>query len=207
MNKGLIKELGKTLGLLANKITEKFDEQPQVYSVDEVNIPSREVGGKAELVGKDGELSPIPDGPAELSDGFKFTVKDGLITSIEGEVTQTDNVEAETTPTDNSTPDTSIEEIKNKVAELDATTQSIKSDIQSLIETVKQMQEANQSFSKSDEFSAVKTAIDKLSEAVLTIEKTPAEFSKTNTSNDVKVEKEEKLFTLARVMNSIKETK
>ena len=71
LKKELLKAL-KTLKLEGDK----------VYDPSELNISARELGGKVELIQGDDTLATAPDGDYTLSDGFKFTVKDGLIASI-----------------------------------------------------------------------------------------------------------------------------
>lgn len=48
-----------------------------------VNIDKLEVGGKVEVIGEDGSLSPAPAGEHELADGTKIVVDEaGIITSV-----------------------------------------------------------------------------------------------------------------------------
>lgn len=48
-----------------------------------VNIDKLEVGGKVEVIGEDGSLSPAPVGEHELADGTKIVVDEaGIITSV-----------------------------------------------------------------------------------------------------------------------------
>jgi hypothetical protein len=48
-----------------------------------VNIDKLEVGGKVEVIGKDGSLSPAPAGEHELADGTKIVVDEaGIIVSV-----------------------------------------------------------------------------------------------------------------------------
>lgn len=54
-------------------------------SSSDFKIENREVGAKVEVVDADGNLVAAPDGSYEFEDGFKFTVKDGVIASIEGQ--------------------------------------------------------------------------------------------------------------------------
>jgi hypothetical protein len=73
--------LGKGISKVARLLL-AMTEGVTTLGVDEVMISDRAVGGKVELVGTDGTLSPIPDGTYLLSDDFRFTVKDGFITEI-----------------------------------------------------------------------------------------------------------------------------
>lgn len=83
-----LKKAGRLLMLAA--------EDAKPLDVTEVQISDRSVGGKVELIGTDGTLSPIPDGTYVLSDDFKFTVAGGFITAI-GDV---EVVAAATEPTE-----------------------------------------------------------------------------------------------------------
>lgn len=75
--------------LAEDKVEDKVKEDENLEwtmaASSDFKIENREVGAKVEVVDADGNLVAAPDGSYEFEDGFKFTVKDGMIESIEGQ--------------------------------------------------------------------------------------------------------------------------
>lgn len=75
--------------LAKDKVEDKVKEDENLEwtmaASSDFKIENREVGAKVEVVDADGNLVAAPDGSYEFEDGFKFTVKDGVIESIEGQ--------------------------------------------------------------------------------------------------------------------------
>jgi hypothetical protein len=97
-------------------------------------ITSREVGQKVEITDTDNKLVNAPDGAYELEDGFKFTVKDGLIESIEGQDAKVEEQGEETSTEETATQDDTtstdpakeIEDLKTQIADLQTQIDEIK---------------------------------------------------------------------------------
>lgn len=107
IKKDLIGAFKNLLGLYFSK----------VYTKDELKISDKSIGGKVELVQGDGSLSPAPDGEYVMDDGYAFTIKDGMISSVVGEDPVEVEVESSDSPADVET---------EVVAEIDTTTGSTK---------------------------------------------------------------------------------
>ncbi len=88
-----------------------------------VNIDKLEVGGKVEVIGEDGSLSPAPVGEHELADGTKIVVDEaGIILSVEvPEAAPSVEVEVE------AKVDEDKEMMKKKIAEMEAELSAMKS--------------------------------------------------------------------------------
>lgn len=85
----MLKDLFKKI---FTELSQELDETPasadlsdytKVASSD-YKIEAREVGSKVEVIDPQGNLVNAQDGAYELEDGFKFMVKDGLISEIDG---------------------------------------------------------------------------------------------------------------------------
>jgi hypothetical protein len=87
-----------------------------------VNIDKLEVGGKVEVIGEDGSLSPAPVGEHELADGSKIVVDEaGIITSVSvPEAAPSVEVEVE------AKVDEEKEMMKKKIAEMEAELSAMK---------------------------------------------------------------------------------
>jgi len=193
----MLKELKKELlKALTNLKSEKFEG---VYTSDQLNISDRVVGGKVELINTDGSLSVAPDGDYELEDGFKFTVKDGVIASIEGEEKPEELAEENPTedkPADEPAPDenkAAIEELQKETAAIKAEVESIKQILSELTGSVNDSatKEEMQKFSKE-----VKT----LTETINKVAKLPVEFSKTTKSTQTKTDNHDKLMDVIKLI-------
>lgn len=195
----MIKEVKEALvNFLSDlKSKESFDK---VYSNSEIKVSDKVVGAKVELIGKDGALSPAPDGDYQLEDGTKFTVKDSMIDSIEGEEMAQEPVEgnpaeeATETPKEEAQEDAEMVAMKQSIADLQAEIATLKSTVEEL---------KNGSASKEDATQFGKQLQD-LTDTIKALANIPAEFSKTNNKPSVKDEKEEKMNDLARVFASLK---
>jgi len=112
MFKNLFKK--ETLEKMSEAFADLASDFNKVASAD-YKIASREVGQKVEVVAEDGSLTNAADGTYEFEDGFKFTVKDGLIESIDGEVPVAEEEVVEATEEVLADP---LEEVKGAIAEL-----------------------------------------------------------------------------------------
>ncbi|WP_322518625.1 hypothetical protein U0033_28145 [Chitinophaga sancti] len=189
----MLKELKKELlKALTNLKTEKFDG---VYSSDQLNISDRVVGGKVELINADGSLNVAPDGDYELEDGFKFTVKDGVIASIEGEE-QPEELANETPTEDTPAPD------DNKVAieELQKETAAIKAEVESIKEILAQLTGSVSDSATKEEMQKFSKEVKTLTDTINKVAKLPAEFSKTTKSTKTKTDNHDKLMDVIKLM-------
>ncbi len=128
---------------LEDKPSETPDETLEYQKVESANykISVKEIGQKVEVVNADGQLEDAPDGSYEFEDGFKFTVKDGLLTEINGNTdAPVEEVPVETAdvPVEDAPVEVPVEEgpsdmdvLKEKVDELTKELESIKQAISS----------------------------------------------------------------------------
>ncbi|GAA4326206.1 hypothetical protein [Flaviaesturariibacter amylovorans] len=198
----LIQQLLKSVRLLMTDFVEN-----KVWSEAEIKISEKAVGSKVELIDADGQLQPAPDGNYELDNGFKFTVKDGLIESIEGEdapaeVPAEDAVEAAEVPADEqpkedlpAEPNPEVDELKVKVADLE-------SKLADLAAKVDEMNASVEVAASKEEVAEFTKAAADLNKTILQLAKVPVQFSQTSTNNTVKDSKEQKLVDLAKILNS-----
>jgi len=219
MNKIKVEILKSLKSIIGHYASEK------VWSSDEIKISEQAVGGKVEIVNPDGSLTDAPDGDYVMDNGFSFTVKDSMISVIEGEAPEqgasgqpanegdkskggvveenpggltqaaTDNVD---TPAKEETP----EEEKTETPDFEAleerviTLEQTVADMQAVIEGLKT---APVAATKEDVDSFSKEVSD-LHATIKQLAKVPVEFSKTTQNNTVKESKEDKLLQLARIM-------
>jgi polyhydroxyalkanoate synthesis regulator phasin len=176
---------------------EKF---AKVYSDAEIKISQREVGGKVEMIGSDGSLSDAADGDFEMQDGFKFTVKDGLIASIEGQDAPVDEAPKEDVPVQAEAPaqdapadapTNEVDDLKQRVADLEAM----------VAELIQKVEGAAQMAATKDDVAAFTKEVADLNHNIKELAKVPVEFSKTTTNNTVKESREDKLIELARILS------
>lgn len=192
MLKEIKKELVKFLSILKS---ENFDVTE--LSEDAVKVSERKVGGKVELIGTDGNLSDAPDGDYKVGD-FSFTVKAGVIDSIEGE----DNPAEEDKPAEEKLADEPVAEdapvednsVKEAITALQTETASIKQDIESIKAMLAE-------FAGKSDVEDFKSEVVKLNQTIEKLAKIPAEFSKTNNSNIVKDKQEDKINQFLKVFN------
>lgn len=83
MIKDLFKRIFTELSQELDEKAQNLSDYKKVASSD-YKIEARQVGQKVEMVDAMGNLMPAPDGAYEFEDGFKFEVKDGMISSIDG---------------------------------------------------------------------------------------------------------------------------
>lgn len=83
MIKDLFRKIFTELSQELDENAEGLSDYQMVASSD-YKIEAREVGQKVEVVDAEGNLMPAPDGAYEFEDGFKFMVKDGMISEIDG---------------------------------------------------------------------------------------------------------------------------
>lgn len=171
----LSKEFDEKLDdVVDESISDKVDEL-EVQKVDSSNfkIDSREVGAKVEVVDSNNQLVSAPDGSYEFEDGFKFTVKSGVIESIDGEVpASTDTPPADVAAADTVDYQAQIDELKKEIEDLKTLIMGVptQESMSKEIETIK------------DEFKSVFEKFTKI----------PAEESKVVKSNILKDEQNKK---------------
>ena len=193
----IVKTLKNLLGFYSEETLAK------VYSEAEIKISQREVGGKVELVDAEGNLSDAPDGDYEMEDGFKFTVKGGIIDAIDGQeapeeapkeeapVEQAEDAPSEDTP-EAVIPDC-VEELKAKVSELEGI-------VQVLVQAMEELKGSTEVAATKEDVSQFSKQVSELNATIKQLAKVPVEFSKTSTNNTVKDSKEEKLLEVAKML-------
>lgn len=193
----MIKELKREMAKMFKAL--KFEGE-LIYNPDELNISERVVGGKVELINQDGTLSVLPDGDYELSDGFKFTVKEGLISAIEGE----DPVE-ETEQPEEMAEDAPVEEAPKEdgLAELKAETEAIKAEVEALKQALAELMEASAGNAKKEDVENFSSEVTKLTDTIMKLAKIPAAPTKTNQSNVVKDSTDTKMMEFVKMFHSI----
>lgn len=192
MLKEIKKELVKFLSILKS---ENFDVTE--LAEDAVKISERKVGGKVELIGTDGTLSNAPDGDYKIGD-FSFTVKAGLIDSIEGEnkPAEEDKPAEEKLADEPVTENTPVEDnsVKDAIAALQEETASIKQDIESIKAMLAE-------FAGKSDVEDFKSEVVKLNKTIEKLARIPSEFSKTSNSNIVKDKQEDKINQFLKIFN------
>lgn len=190
--KEIVVQLKKMLGLFNEEAEANL---AKIYQEDEIKISAFEVGGKVELIDGNGELTVAPDGDYELADGSKFSVKDGLIESIEGqeapEESTTEDVEvvAEEAPAEEAPQEDS------KVAELEAKVARLETEIAEIKKLLEGTDADNAEFLNQ---------MTELNKNMALLAETPAQFSQVNKSQKEKESREEKLSAFAKILGSVK---
>ena len=85
MIKDLFRKIFTELSQELDENAEGLSEHQMVASSD-YKVEARQVGEKVEVVDPSGSLVPAPDGAYQFEDGFMFTVKDGVIASVDSEM-------------------------------------------------------------------------------------------------------------------------
>ncbi|WP_449439638.1 hypothetical protein [Pedobacter steynii] len=170
INKGLLK-FAKALNLALETV--EF-ENVETSTGEQINLSGREVGSEVTIA----DSAPAPDGEYVLSDGFKFTVKDGKIDSIIEEVQKVEEeVLAEEKPSDVVVEDAPKSDDKDKEIEaLKAEIESLKEQIASLTSQFS----AIENFATKEQFENLQTVFNSLNESVLKLANIPVEESKTS---------------------------
>lgn len=184
-------------------VVEEVVETPQeesfkVFSASEIKISQMEVGGKVELIDANGELQPAPDDEYELETGEKFTVKDTLISAIEGreETKEEEPKEEEPVMEEMAKEEAPAEE---PVVEINFQTQI--EELKEELETLKTLfAEMKDQCATKDDLGGFTQQVEQLNTNIMTLAKVPVEFSKTSTNLQVKESKEERLIALARIL-------
>lgn len=181
------------------------------WTESELQISQREVGGKVELIDGEGKLQPAPDGEYEMADSFKFTVKDGQISAIEGEKEeekpedkpegeQQPDEQAEETPADapkdeaQPEPNKEVEELKAFVGEL----AKVVADLQAQIAEMKQSQEQAPVAASKEEVEEMNKQLTNLFSA---LKKISFESSKTNGNPLLKDDRDAKYQHLQKILS------
>lgn len=193
-------ELSKVLmNLSENKPTESNNELGKVWSSNDLDVSSREVGGKVEVINVEGQKEAAPDGDYKMEDGFEFTVKDGLIVSIVGEQpkeemapdAEVEQPEVEVEQPEEEMPESpEMEGVKSAIAGLDERVKAIEDALQVITENMgnKASKEEADNFSKQ---------LSELNETLKKIAKIPTQMSKVNNADVVKDEYEKRLADLS----------
>lgn len=194
-------ELSKVLmNLSENKPTESNNELGKVWSSNDLDVSSREVGGKVEVVNVEGQKEAAPDGDYKMEDGFEFTVKDGLIVSIVGEqpmeeemapIAEVEQPEVEVEQPEIEMPESpEMEGVKSAIAGLDERVKAIEDALQVITENMgnKASKEDADNFSKQ---------LSELNETLKKIAKIPTQMSKVNNADVVKNDYEKRLADLS----------
>lgn len=182
-DKNIIKQMFKNLFKKAlTELAEEMGNDFQKVQSADYKIANREVGQKVEVVAPDESLTNAPDGSYEFEDGFKFTVKDGLIESIEGQETPKEEEPKE----EQAAVETPVEDKKEGQAdpkELEDLKSTV-ADLQKQIDEIKSMfSNVPTAESMSKEFEEIKLEFKSVFEKFTKI---PAEESKVVNSNVVK---------------------
>ena len=186
-------ELVKAIQFLKEENKETFEAT--ALTADQVKISDRVVGGKVELIGADGSLSDAPDGDYDV-DGFKFTVKDGVIAAIAEE--DTEDTSTEDTPADEDTPDdTTAEDTPDVQAQIDAIQAEVDGIKQILEQIISQLQDA----ASQQEMSKFSEEVKKLSDTIISLSKIPVQASKTTKKLSVKDSNDAALMSFIKSMN------
>jgi predicted RNase H-like nuclease (RuvC/YqgF family) len=172
---GLFKSLNTEIESVLEPKAEVVFEQVVDSEGTEINISSREVGAEAILAGE-----PLKDGTYTLTDGFKFTVKDGKIDTIEAEV---EKVEDESPIQEALTEEVTEEAPKNE--EIDA----LKAEVESLKSELQSIKEAISGLSTKEDVSNFSSEVKTLSENISLLAAIPMQQSKTNQSFKVESKK------------------
>lgn len=193
----------------------------KTYTEGELQISSKEVGGKVEQVQPDGSLAPVEDGDYPMEDGMTYVVKDGLITEIKSpeqpEDTEVVSVEdskdkpeedkeeekMEDVPAEEPVQpeeDSKVTELEGKVAELEAKVEEMAKAMESMIAEMlgKEVESL-----KSETLSAIQQftkTVEEMNSNIKTLAKTPVEFSKTNDKPSIQDSKHEKMMKLYNIL-------
>lgn len=169
INKGILKMLQSLNFSLAN---EKF-ENVETADGKLINISGREVG--SEVMVADGE--PLEDSTVELTDGFKFTVKDGKIDSIieQDEVVE-ETVEVGTQTSEETVVDETIveDEKQNEIEDMKSQIEDLKAQIAEL----KGEFDAVSNYATKEDLQAFQSELVTLNANVIKLASIPVEQSK-----------------------------
>jgi len=189
------------------ELSQELGEEPKVEAVEyaewtmaassDFKIETREVGAKVEVVDADGNLVAAPDGSYEFEDGFKFTVKDGVIASIEGEDMPQEEVEVEAG---------NKKDWEKMAEDWQVQSDAMKAEIDALkkeIEDIKSMMGGMPSQEKmSQEIESIKTEFKSVFEKFSQIPAEPSKVNKNQVAREEEYRKfQEFLSTLKKVKN------
>lgn len=167
-------------------------ENVEAVNGDLLNISGREVGSEVMI----GDGQPAPDGEIELTDGFKFIVKDGLIESV------VDAPEVkEDAPEELETETEVVEEVK-EVDEKDKEIEALKAELAELKAQLSGLSnefKAIEKFATKEDLTAFQNEINVLSENIKLLASIPLEQSKVSQGFKSTNKKENDLKTLSEV--------
>lgn len=180
MNK-MIKTMLEAAGIFNKSLEALNFEMVKTDKGDEINLGSREVGGTVTK----GEGENVANGEYTLEDGFKFTVKDGLIDSIQSEI-EVKEVPVEEELADEKVPadvpvddkQKEIDTLKEKIAELEAKLTELSVDFKS------------DKYVTKEDFNSLQAVFTSLNDNVKLLAKIPMEYSKVSQTFKEKSQKE-----------------
>jgi hypothetical protein len=177
------KEVAEAIKNLTAALAEEVSAKE--YAETEVKISEKAVGGKVELIDGDGNLAPVPDGDMKVSgDDNVYTVKDGQISAINGEVPSEEAPKEE--PPVEAAEDAPAEEAPADETKPNEEIDALKADVEALKAAIAEMQNMIASFASKDEVASFNSQLENLNQTLKAVAKMPVEFSKTNNNTVVK---------------------
>lgn len=186
MIKNIKAELYKALKMMVGQ----FEEIEKVYTESEIKISDKIVGGKVEMIQPDNTLAPAPDGDYKMEDGSMYSVKDGVITAIDGETPIVEEVPMEEVPVE----DVPVE--NDKVTKLEERIISLEESIDKLYNMIEESK-----VSKEDEVSEFTKQVAELNQTIKTLASIPVEFTKVDSTVNVRESKDDKMNDLVKILN------
>jgi hypothetical protein len=180
----------------------------EVLTYDSVRISDKSVGSKVQKVNSQNELEDLADGDYTMDDGFAFTVKDGLISSIVGvedeimsedEVPSTGSTESVVTEPQTEEEMAKKEDEYIKKEDMSAYEDRLKA-IEDTLLAVTEMVNKIKEDKSVEQFSKV---VSDLNENIKTLAKVPVQFSKTTKEQAVTEDNGDKLFDLAKIIGTM----
>lgn len=184
-----IKALLKLTSELNQSMSELKFEMVKTKDGEDINLSGREVGSEVTV----GEGEAYKDGSVELEDGFKFTVKEGKIESIESEIEVKEDAPADTELADEEVvADAPAEGDKSK--EFEDRLTAVEGQLKEILDALNVVKTDEDEFKKSvatkEDFNSLKTVFTSLNDAVKILAKMPAENSKVSETFKAKSQKE-----------------
>jgi prefoldin subunit 5 len=195
------KELVKSL---KNLVSAYFG---QMYTDSQIKISDKVVGGIVEMIAADGTLSPAADGDYAMEDGFSFTVKDGAIISIIGEVPIMEDMTAPIEPIMTGETPANMADVvpaqptpmETQLSDLEDKVMSLEEKIASIEDMLQMMHSASMESEKT--LSTFNKVVDELNNNIKTLASVPVEFSKVDNTVKNTEDKQEKLNNLVNILN------
>ena len=172
-----IKALLKLTSELNQSMSELKFEMVKTKDGEDINLSGREVGSEVTV----GEGEAYKNGSVELEDGFKFTVKDGKIDSIESEIEVKEDAPADTELADEEVvADAPVADDKSK--EFEDRLVALEAQVKEILSALNVVKTDGEEFKKvavtKEDFNSLKTVFTSVESAVKIMAKMPAENSK-----------------------------